>query len=254
MASHCWPLEGGWVRLSEVVPHGYRLAKCMNHSEPWIVLSRGSGGSALTLHRGPCVLVMPDAIRHSSSLLNSPGIYYMGPGRFPFQIAIDFTFKSVSKDCSNSGFNSAGFLCPWMLRMGRVGKAAEDKDNFVAHQVVRGHVLVRPPVWLPHSSAPNLELREDIRILSCDGNRRLTSWHKASSSDPVTAQSRLIQRLESRAEHAAVCRNLPAGFPPGHTVRIFIIRNKSTMDVPLSGGQEERRVGLSQIQFLLRFF
>lgn len=46
----------------------------------------------------------------------------MGPWRFPFQMAIDFIFKSVFNDHSNSGFNSAAFLCPWKLRMWRVGK------------------------------------------------------------------------------------------------------------------------------------
>lgn len=143
----------------------------MNFSEPWIVLSRGFGGSALTVHRGPYVLVISDAIRYSSSLLNSPGIYYIGPWSFPFQIAIDFVFKSVFNDHFNSGFNSAAFLCPWKLSMWRVGKkvlwsvtwkAAEDKNNFVAYQVIRGYSVVKPPAWLPHSSAPNLESREDM--------------------------------------------------------------------------------------------
>lgn len=124
----------------------------MTFPEPAIVLSRGFGLRSHFSRRLVC-LVMSDAIRYNSSLLNSPGIYYMGPGRFPFQIAIDFLFKSVFNDHSSSGLNSAAFLRPWKLRMWRVGKVAEDKHDFVAYQAVRGYVVLQPPAWLPHSSA-----------------------------------------------------------------------------------------------------
>lgn len=73
-----------------------------------------------TLHRRLCVLLMSDAIRYSSSLLNSLWIYYTGPWRFPFQMLIDFIFKSALDDCFNSGCNSAALLCPWKLKLWRV--------------------------------------------------------------------------------------------------------------------------------------
>lgn len=105
-------------------------------------------GSALPLHRGPCVSVMSDAIRYSSSLLNSPGTYYRGPRHFPFQVAIDCIFKSVFNDHSTSGFNSAAFLCPRKTGCEEWGKQQKIKNNFVAYQEVRGYVALQPPVWL----------------------------------------------------------------------------------------------------------
>lgn len=77
----------------------------MNHGDPPVLLREDLRDLPPTLHRAPCVLVVSEAIRHSTSLSNSPGIYHMSPSRFPFQMAIDFIFKSVFNDHSNPGFD-----------------------------------------------------------------------------------------------------------------------------------------------------
>lgn len=78
------------------------------------------GTCSHTLHIHPSVLVMADAIRDSSSLSQSLGIYYLGPWRFPFQMGIDVMFKSVLSGHSVSGSYFAALLCPWKLRIWRV--------------------------------------------------------------------------------------------------------------------------------------
>lgn len=183
-------------------------------------------------------LVMSDAIRYSSSLLNSPGIYYMGPGRFPFQIATDFLFKSVFNDHSPS-FNSTAFLHPWKLRMWRVGKVAEDKNNFVAYQVVGGYVVLQPPAWLPHSSAhqPGFEGRHK-HIFSRWRQETHFMMQRVFLSQHRVNRPCVLKQTWSWHNLQKSTGGLSTHW---HIVCVFIIPNKRTMYVPLSGGQKRER-------------
>lgn len=181
-----------------------------------------------TLHRRLCVLLMSDAIRYSSSLLNSRWIYYTGPWRFPFQMLIDFIFKSALDDCSNSGCNSAALLCPWKLKLWRMRnrhgslnyhmKSSRKYKQFCS--MPGDQRLCWQWSYLPGFHIPLTQpwCWGKTWISSHEGSRRpISPWYKASFSNPVTTLKGNWSHVSRQSGHTTIYKIPLACFLLVHT-------------------------------------
>lgn len=205
---------------------------------------------------------MLDAIRHSSSLSNSLGIHYMNPWRFPFQMTIDFLFKSVF----NYHSNSAPLLCPWKLTTWEMGK--QKTRFFESHRKNRrggkqfhsrpGNqklpLAAKPPASFPHSSTHSLGRGKTHRLFSYDGEVHPFMTRSLFPRCCHNTEKKLILFLIGSG-HATIYRNSSVLLSTSwHKACVFIIPNKKYNVCSSPWGQKERVVRFSQIEFPRRLF